>query len=68
MFEHEYEAAQGVFKEANEFWLNGDQSRASDFYGAVVYRIGCCALLLGDLDSALYVSRSPTAILFFFGY
>lgn len=60
MFQHDYEAAQGLFMEANEFWLKGDQSRASDFYGGVIYRIGCCALLQGDVDSALYVGLPLT--------
>ena len=53
MFEEKYEAAESMLLESQSMWLQGDKSRALDFNGIIVYRLGCCALLLGNIDTAL---------------
>jgi hypothetical protein len=53
MFEGNYEAAESTFMEAQSIWVQGDKSRTSDFNGAAMYRMGCCALLQGNLEAAM---------------
>ncbi|KAI6783831.1 uncharacterized protein J7T54_001707 [Emericellopsis cladophorae] len=54
MFEKKYDAAaRMMLLESQSMWLQGDKSRALDVNGIVVYQLGCCALLRGDVDSAV---------------
>ncbi|KAM5347078.1 hypothetical protein ACJ41O_010083 [Fusarium nematophilum] len=53
MFEGKYEAAERVLSDSQSMWLQGDKSRALDFNGIIVYQLGCCALMQGNMDAAL---------------
>lgn len=53
MFEGDYKAAESMLLESQSMWLRGDKSRALDFNGIIVYYLGCCALVQGDIDTAL---------------
>ena len=53
MFEEKYNAAEKMLLESQSMWLAGDKSRALDFNGIIVYQLGCCALLQGNIDAAL---------------
>lgn len=55
MFEGKYEAAESMLLESQSMWLQGDKSRTLDFNGVIVYQLGCCALMQGNTDAALYV-------------
>jgi hypothetical protein len=53
MFEGKYAAAESVLLECQSMWLQGDKSRTLDFNGIIVYQLGCCALIQGNIDAAL---------------
>jgi len=53
MFEGRYDAAESMLIESQSMWLQGDKSRALDFNGIIVYQLGCCALMQGNIDVAL---------------
>lgn len=53
MFERKYEAAESMLLESQSMWLQGDKSRALDFNGIIIYRLGCCALMQRNIDAAL---------------
>lgn len=53
MFEGKYEAAESKLLEAQSMWLQGDKSRALDFNAIMIYQLGCCALMQGNIDAAL---------------
>jgi len=53
MFEGKYDAAESMLTESQSMWLQGDKSRALDFNGIIVYQLGCCALMQGNIDVAL---------------
>ena len=53
MFEAKYDAAERMLLECQSMWLRGDKSRALDFNGVIVYQLGCCALMRGDVDAAV---------------
>lgn len=53
MFEGKYKAAESMLLESQSMWLQGDKSRALDFNGIIVYSLGCCALMQGNIDVAL---------------
>lgn len=53
MFEGKYEAAESMLLESQSMWLQGDKSRALDFNSIMVYQLGCCALMQGNIDAAL---------------
>ena len=53
MFRGSHDAAESMLAECQSMWLQGDKSRALDFNGIIVYQLGCCALMRGNLERAL---------------
>lgn len=52
MFEGDFKLAELLFQKAQSIWLTGNSSKTSDFYAATIYRMGCCALLEGEVERA----------------
>lgn len=53
MFEGKYKATESILLESQSMWLQGDKSRTLDFNDIIVYCLGCCALMQGNIDVAL---------------
>lgn len=53
MFEGNYKATENMLLESQSMWLQGDKSHALDFNGIIVYYLGCCALMQGNIVVAL---------------
>ncbi|KAE8374544.1 hypothetical protein BDV26DRAFT_284216 [Aspergillus bertholletiae] len=62
MFEGKYEAAESILTKSQSTWLRGDKSRALDFNGIIVYQLGYCALMQGNIDAALKHFKEARAI------
>lgn len=52
MFEGDFKLAELLFQKAQSIWLTGNSSKTSEFYAATIYRMGCCALLEGEVERA----------------
>ncbi|KAK1508064.1 uncharacterized protein CCOS01_16065 [Colletotrichum costaricense] len=62
MFEGDFKLAELLFQKAQSIWLTGNSSRTSDFYAATIYRMGCCALLEGEVERAVKYLQDAMAI------
>ncbi|KAL0776469.1 hypothetical protein CaCOL14_007756 [Colletotrichum acutatum] len=62
MFEGDFKLAELLFQRAQSIWLTGNSSRTSDFYAATIYRMGCCALLEGEVERAMKYLQDAMAI------
>ncbi|KXH65594.1 hypothetical protein CSAL01_03236 [Colletotrichum salicis] len=62
MFEGDFKLAELLFQKAQKIWLMGNSSRTSDFYAATIYRMGCCALLEGEVERAVKYLQDAMAI------
>ncbi|KAI3544432.1 hypothetical protein CSPX01_05557 [Colletotrichum filicis] len=62
MFEGDFKLAELLFQKAQNIWLTGNSSRTSDFYAATIYRMGCCALLEGEVERAVKYLQDAMAI------
>ncbi|EXF75842.1 hypothetical protein CFIO01_07877 [Colletotrichum fioriniae PJ7] len=62
MFEGDFKLAELLFQKAQSIWLTGNSSRTSDFYAATIYRMGCCALLEGEVERAAKYLQDAMAI------
>ncbi|KAG7048683.1 Tetratricopeptide-like helical [Colletotrichum scovillei] len=62
MFEGDFKLAELLFQKAQSIWLTGNSSRTSDFYAATIYRMGCCALLEGEVEQAVKYLQDAMAI------
>ncbi|KAJ8132115.1 hypothetical protein O1611_g1504 [Lasiodiplodia mahajangana] len=53
MAEKRFSMAKSLFMQAQNIWVSGDKARTSFWNGAYMYRMGCCALELGNMDAAM---------------
>ncbi|KAJ0323159.1 hypothetical protein COL5a_008379 [Colletotrichum fioriniae] len=62
MFEGDFKLAELLFQKAQSIWLTGNSSKTSEFYAATIYRMGCCALLEGEVERAAKHLQDAIAI------